>query len=132
MWAILVSKACLLKHSDAVEAAAQMAGLNVVEKIERELPVRGKVLDKAKADKGFSRSGRARKTGRGTQMLRKKEPSAAAHDAQIAIATACPGATVTWGASIVVMPAVSNTTNWRFTTEDARIKLRSLYPTKLN
>ena len=39
-------------------------------------------------------------------MLRKKEPSAAAHDAQIAIATACPGATVTWSASIVVMPAV--------------------------
>ena len=33
---------------------------------------------------------------------------------------------------VEVRNGVGNTTNWRFTTEDARIKLRSLYPTKLN
>ena len=33
---------------------------------------------------------------------------------------------------VEVRNGVGNTTNWRFTTEDARIKLRSLYPAKLN
>ena len=33
---------------------------------------------------------------------------------------------------VEVRNGVGNTTHWRFTTEDARIKLRSLYPAKLN
>ena len=33
---------------------------------------------------------------------------------------------------VEVRNGVGNTTNWRFTTEDARMKLRSLYPAKLN
>ena len=33
---------------------------------------------------------------------------------------------------VEVRNGVGNTTNWRFTTEDTRIKLRSLYPAKLN
>ena len=33
---------------------------------------------------------------------------------------------------VEVRNGVGNTANWRFTTEDARIKLRSLYPAKLN
>ena len=44
----LVGNSCLkgvfIKNSDAVEATAQMAGLDVVEKIERELPVQRRYL----------------------------------------------------------------------------------------
>ncbi len=44
----IVGNSCLkgvfIKNSDAVEAAGQIAGLNVVEKIERELPLRSRYL----------------------------------------------------------------------------------------